>query len=214
CYLIDVGVESGNEEIRMKYCKRMMTNEQMINAFSWFHKYDFTTMTYNIVGLPYETLAKTLETIKLNVQLNPDKVIPNIFYPYPHTVLADIASKCGTFPDVIPADMKVPFYQKDYPPHEVLYASNFFHKYIKRYKRCAKYRPRWLGKLFEKMYDRRFTSKLVPRKFLNWQYDLRHRAILRTKRFVIRKMPKLYLFLRRKRNRIKDNNEAKETKES
>ena len=209
CYLIDVGVESGNEEIRMKYCKRMMTNEQMINAFSWFHKYDFTTMTYNIVGLPHETLAKTLETIKLNVQLNPDKVIPNIFYPYPHTVLADIARKCGTFPDVIPADMKVPFYQEDYPPHEVLYASNFFHKYIKRYKRCAKYRPRWLGKMFEKMYDRRFTSKLVPRKFLNWQYDLRHRAILRTKRFVIRKMPKLYLFLRRKRNRIKENGEAK-----
>ena len=158
-------------------------------------------MTYNIVGLPYETLEKTLKTIKLNVKLNPDKVIPNIFYPYPHTVLADIAREAGEVPEVISADVKVPFYQENYPPHQVLYASNFFLKYIKRYKRCAKY-PKWLGRMFERMYDRRFVSRWVPRKFLNWQYDLRHRLVLRTKRFVIRRMPKFYVFLRRKRNKI------------
>ena len=56
-----------------------MSDEQIINSFKWFKKYDIPTLTYNIVGLPYEDLHTCLKTIKLNAKINPDRMIPNIF---------------------------------------------------------------------------------------------------------------------------------------
>jgi len=201
CYLIDVGVESGDYEIRTKYLKRMMTDEQMINAFSWFHKYNITSLTYNIVGLPYEDLRKALKTIKLNVKLNPNKIIPNIFYPYPMTVLHNIAKEAGFVPDVIPADCRVPLKQKNFKEHEVLYAANYFMKYVKRYKRCEKL-PRFIGKPLEKYYDFVFTGPLTPRKFLVWWSDQKAKIYRFAKNFMINKTPSLYLKLRDKRHKI------------
>ena len=198
CYLIDVGVESGDYEIRSKYLKRMMTDEQMINAFSWFHKYNITSLTYNIVGLPHENLSKALKTIKLNVKLNPDKIIPNIFYPYPMTVLHDIAKESGFVPDVIPADCRVPLRQDGFKEHEVLYAANYFMKYIKRYKRCEKL-PKFIGKPLEKYYDFVFTGPLTPRKFLVWWSDWKSARYKNLKSFVRNRSPKLYLALRNRK---------------
>jgi len=198
CYLIDVGVESGDYEIRTKYLKRMMTDEQMINAFSWFHKYGITSLTYNIVGLPHENLAKALKTIKLNVKLNPDKIIPNIFYPYPMTVLHDIAKDAGFVPDVIPADCRVPLKQDGFKEHEVLYAANYFMKYIKRYKRCEKL-PKFIGKPLEKYYDFVFTGPLTPRKFLVWWSDRKSGIVKSLKSLLRNKTPGLYLSLRNRR---------------
>ena len=83
CYMIDIGLENGNEEFRRKYLHRNMKNDHMIQVSKWFRKYKITALTYNIVGLPYETLELSLETVKLNAKLDVDKVIPNIFYPYP-----------------------------------------------------------------------------------------------------------------------------------
>jgi radical SAM superfamily enzyme YgiQ (UPF0313 family) len=198
CYLIDVGVESGDYEIRTKYLKRMTTDEQMINAFSWFHKYGITALSYNIVGLPHENLAKALKTIKLNVKLNPDKIIPNIFYPYPMTELHDIAQKAGFLPDVIPADCRVPLVQEGFKEHEVLYTASYFMKYIKRYRRCEKM-PRFIGKPLEKYYDFVFTGPLTPRKFLVGWADMKSRVYKKLRSFLINKTPKLYLALRNRR---------------
>ena len=205
CYLIDVGVETGDYELRTKYLKRMMTDGQMINAFAWFHKYGITTLTYNIIGLPHENLAKTLKTIKLNVKLNPDKIIPNIFYPYPMTVLHDIAKEAGFVPDVIPADCRAPLKQAGFKEHEVLYAANFFMKYIKRYKRCGKL-PKFIGKPLEKYYDFVFTGPLTPRRFLVWYSDRKTNVYKRLKNILVNKTPRLYLALRnRKLKNIRKN---------
>ena len=198
CYLIDVGVESGDYEIRAKYLKRVVTDEQMINAFSWLHKYGITALTYNIVGLPYENLSLALKTIKLNVKLDPDKIIPNIFYPYPMTVLHDIAKEAGFVPDEIPSDCRVPLKQKGFKEHEVLYAANYFMKYIKRYKRCNKL-PKFIGRPLEKYYDFVFTGPLTPRRFLVWWSDRKAAMYKWLKGFVKNRSPKLYLKLRNKR---------------
>lgn len=195
CYLIDVGVESGDYEIRTKYLRRMMTDEQMINAFSWFHKYKITSLTYNILGLPHEDLHKALKTIKLNAKLNPDRIIPNIFYPYPMTVLRDIAAKAGYLPDVIPPNARVPLKQEHFPEHEVLFAASYFMYYIKRYKNIDKW-PKFLRQSREKWLDFCFTGPLTPRRFLVWVYDVKENVLLRAKRLVRNHMPKLYLKLR------------------
>lgn len=199
CYMIDVGVESGDEEIRRKYLRRMMTDEQMKNAFSWFRKYGITSLTYNIVGLPHEDLHKALKTVKLNVDLNADRVIPNIFYPYPMTVLHDIAKEAGFVPDVIPPDTKVALKQENFPEHEVLFASNYFLHFLKSYKRARKM-PKWLGKRYEKWLDRVFVSKYTPRKFLNFCSDVKSGFVAGIKRFLVTKMPNFYVWLRRVKN--------------
>jgi radical SAM superfamily enzyme YgiQ (UPF0313 family) len=105
CYMIDIGLENGNEEFRKKYLHRAMKNEHMIDVAKWFKKYKITTLTYNIVGLPHETLELSLETVKLNARLSVDKVIPNIFYPYPMTILEKTARDAGFIdPAVDPND--------------------------------------------------------------------------------------------------------------
>ncbi len=208
CYMIDVGVETGDDALRKKYLKRMMNNEQMKNAFSWFHKHNITSMTYNIVGLPYEDLTLALSTIKLNVELNPDKVIPNIFYPYPMTILADIGRQAGFVPDVIPPGTRVPLKQEQFPEHEVLFAANYFMTFMKLYK-FARKMPKWLGGPLEKMYDKIFTGKYTPRKLLNALYDFRQNFIDGLKRFLINHFPKFYLGLRKMRVNRRKKKEAK-----
>ncbi len=201
CYLIDVGVESGDEEIRHKYLKRMMTDEQMIHAFSWFHKYGITSLTYNIVGLPFEDLHKALKTIKLNVKLNPDKVIPNIFYPYPMTILADIARKAGFVPDVIEPGTKVPLKQEQFPEHEVLFASYYFLTFLRLYRFAGKL-PGALGRGFSRMCDGVFVGRLTPRKALVKLYEGADRCNKGLRRTVSKRLPGVYMWLRRRRNKI------------
>ena len=38
-YTVDMGLESGDQEMRFKYLKRYQTNEMIINCSNWFHKY-------------------------------------------------------------------------------------------------------------------------------------------------------------------------------
>ncbi len=211
CYLIDVGVETGNDHLRNRYLKRGMNNEQMIKAFSWFHKHNIRTLTYNIVGLPHENLKLALETVKINVDLNPDSVIPNIFYPYPMTNLAAIAKKAGFVPDVIPPGTKVPLVQKDFPEHQVLFVANYFMSFIRAYK-FARRLPSPLSKWYEKYLDFVFTGPLTPRKLWNLVYDIRMALYNALKRFIIEKTPKFYLWLKKRRIKKREKKNAKSEK--
>ena len=86
-YTIDMGLESGDQETRYKLLKRFHTDEMLINCSKWFKKYGIEQLTYNIIGLPYEDIHKALKTIKLNAKMESDRMIPNIFYPYPIVLL-------------------------------------------------------------------------------------------------------------------------------
>ncbi len=194
CYTIDIGVESGDYEIRTKYLKRIMSDEMMINASEWFHKYGITVLTYNIVGLPYENLQRALKTIKLNARLKSDRVIANIFYPYPMTVLHDIAKEAGFVPDVILNDCRVPLKQKQFPEHEVLFTANFFMYFVKRY-RWAFTHGR-IGSVYARWLDFVFTGPLTPRHLLVRFSDLSENTRKLLKRFLINNFPKIYLSIR------------------
>lgn len=197
CYTIDIGVESGDYEIRTKYLKRIMTDEMMINASEWFHRHGITVLTYNIVGLPYEDLHRALKTIKLNARLKSDRIIPNIFYPYPMTVLHDIAKEAGFVPDVIAPDCRVPLKQKQFPEHEVLFTTNFFMYYVKRYKWAFSHGS--IGRVYERWLDFWFTGPLTPRRFLVFVSDIMENTKKALKRILINHLPKLYLSLRNRR---------------
>ena len=201
CYTIDIGLESGNKEIRKKYLRRYTTDEQMINSSNWFNKYKITVLTYNILGLPYEDLHKALETVKLNAKLKSDQMIPNIFYPYPMTKLKEIAEEAGFLRDITPKT-KVYLKQPQFPDHHVLFAANYFGFYVRLYQWCFK-RETKFRKLVERILDFTFTGPLTPRRTLVLLYSVKDNIIVRLKHILINRFPKFFLFLRNKKNRIK-----------
>ena len=199
-YTIDMGLESGDQEMRFKYLKRYQTDEMIINCSNWFHKYGIAQLTYNIIGLPFEDIHKALKTIKLNARIKSDRVIPNIFYPYPGTVLYDISKEAGFIPDDLDAKRRVPLVQPQFPEVEVLYIEAYFMHFVKRYK-WAFAMPRWLGKPYEKWLDHRVTGKYIPRKFYVWLHDGYTSVRNKLKDFLVHHLPKLYLKLRMLKHR-------------
>lgn len=198
CYLIEVGVESGDYEIRTKYLHRYMTDEQMINAFNWFHKYHITGLAYNIIGLPYEDLSKALKTVKLNARLKSDRAIPNIFTPYPMTVLADIARKAGQVPDTIDAKKRVFLIQKQFPAYQVLFVRDYFLYYIKRYKKAFAMGGK-KGERYEKWLDFWFLGPLTPRRTMVFLSDVKEHTWIFMKNIGRTLLPSLYTKLRDKK---------------
>ncbi len=196
CYTIDMGLESGDQEMRFKYLKRYMTDEMIINCSKWFHKYGIAQLTYNIIGLPYEDKYRALKTIKLNAKAGADRVIPNIFYPYPGTKLYDIAMEGGFIPEGgVSPDARVPLVQPQFPEHEVLYLQAYFAHFVRRYK-WAYAMPEWLGKPYEKWLDARATGKHVPYKLLVKLHDGYSKVRNWLKNLLIDHLPKVYMKLR------------------
>lgn len=204
CYTIDMGLESGDQEMRFKYLKRYQTDEMMINCSKWFHKYGIAQLTYNIIGLPHEDIHKALKTIKLNAKMKSDRVIPNIFYPYPGTKLYETAKEAGYLPDVISPDCRVPLKQEQFPEEQVLFIEAYFYHFVKRYK-WAYSMPSWLGKLYEKNLDFRVTSKFVPYKAYVFLHDVYAKIRNFFKDTLIDHMPKLYIKLRKMKHKKKAN---------
>jgi len=52
-----------------------------------------TTHAYNIIGIPHETPAAILDTIKLNAAIGVDVTHVSIYQPYPGTRLAEVCQK-------------------------------------------------------------------------------------------------------------------------
>jgi radical SAM superfamily enzyme YgiQ (UPF0313 family) len=197
CYMIDIGLESGNEEFRQKYLHRAMKNQHMINVAEWFKKYKITTLTYNIVGLPYETLELSLETVKLNARLSVDKVIPNIFYPYPMTILAKTAEDAGFIDKSVSPNDPVQLRMPQYPKYDILYMAFNFNRLVKKYRAIYALPPEKAAKREAKL-DKKITSRNYPRKLLYKTAKFKEDTFIKVKRLIKKFSPKLFIFLKNK----------------
>lgn len=99
CFEVSMGVESGDEELRQEVLNRKMSDEEIIRAFELCQKHGIKTVSYNMVGLPSEDMAKILKTVKLNAVIKPDNLQVSIFYPYPHTKLYELSKRQGFLTD-------------------------------------------------------------------------------------------------------------------
>ncbi|MEM2914332.1 MAG: radical SAM protein, partial [Candidatus Bathyarchaeia archaeon] len=70
-YMINIGLESGDEHIRRDVMKRNMTNKQIKQVFEWAKKLDLITRDFNIVGTPGETWKTVKKTVTLNRKVMP-----------------------------------------------------------------------------------------------------------------------------------------------
>jgi len=95
CRRVMVGLESGNEYIRNKLLLRALKADDMITAFHRFKEVGIETVSFNMVGLPEETPAAVLETVKLNAESQVTAPQVSIFYPFPGTSLAKYCEEKG-----------------------------------------------------------------------------------------------------------------------
>lgn len=99
CLSIDFGVETGNEWLRKHILNRKHSNKKIKEAFNLTKKYRIKNFSFNIVGLPFETKEMARDTLKLNLELQPNFGKIFYFYPYPGTRLHQLCIEYGLLLD-------------------------------------------------------------------------------------------------------------------
>ncbi|MDD5355148.1 MAG: radical SAM protein [Candidatus Omnitrophica bacterium] len=93
CRLIRVGIESGDEYIRNVILKKGITDNDIIKTFQLAKKYGIKSLSFNMLGLPFETEESIKKTIKLNQEIQPDFIALSYFRPYPGTDLYNLCKE-------------------------------------------------------------------------------------------------------------------------
>ncbi len=99
CHTIWFGIESGSESYRIASLERTMTNEQIIVAAENARKAGIRRLTFNIIGMPFETRAHMLETLELNKTISPEFFFFFPYIPLKGTPLYEIAEKASLLSD-------------------------------------------------------------------------------------------------------------------
>ena len=201
CYLVTIGLENGNEDFRVKYLQRSMKNDHIVNVSHMLKNAGIIVNSYNIIGLPYETLPLSLETVKLNARMHTDSIVISFFYPYPTTKLRQIAEDAGFLdPRVSPNDpvqLRMPGYLKS----DMFYIRYSFlrlmRKYRKLYQTCSgEELEQAVGKL-----DSIILGKSHPRRLIGAFRRQTHWVEVFVKRVASRYLPSVYKTLRRFRDK-------------
>jgi radical SAM superfamily enzyme YgiQ (UPF0313 family) len=115
CFCLRFGIESGNEILRNRILGKNITNDQIIKAASLLKKYKLKFLTYNMVGIPSETITNAYETVELNIKIKTDYPRCSILTPYPGTNIASEALKNNLL---------------EYSPEEILASSQQFQSIV------------------------------------------------------------------------------------
>ncbi|MFQ5981418.1 MAG: B12-binding domain-containing radical SAM protein [Candidatus Heimdallarchaeota archaeon] len=97
-FRVNIGLESGSEKIRKNILRRHYSNADIIRTIKQAKKYGLYVKTFNMIGLPGETLADFKKTIQVNRASLPDQMFLNMFCPYPGMDIFKIAKKMGSLP--------------------------------------------------------------------------------------------------------------------
>jgi anaerobic magnesium-protoporphyrin IX monomethyl ester cyclase len=172
CAQVSMGIESGNDYMRREVMLRNISRQKLIDSFSACKAEGIKVQSFNMVGLPFEDINMAFDTVKLNVELKPDKIQSSIFYPYPQTALYEVCRKQNFLTN---KTMDNYFDESvlclpDISARQIYFVKHYFTKMVKHYYSCRRL-PRWLGIPLEKMLDLIYKSELnaiiyiIQRKF-------------------------------------------------
>ena len=89
------GIESGDEAVRNGLLKKGVSDEDIHRTAGLLRKYSIRFRTYNMVGLPNETMEQALRTVRLNAEIGTDFPWCSIFRPFPGTELGRFVEEQG-----------------------------------------------------------------------------------------------------------------------
>ena len=103
---LDMGLESGNEDLRRRILNRNMSNADILRVAHLAHSVGLQVKTFNMVGLPEETEALHMDTVRLNQEIHPEVATLYVFEPDPGTELYHYCLEKGYLPtgDSVPDD--------------------------------------------------------------------------------------------------------------
>ena len=93
CSIVKFGVESGSERIRRRILQRRMKNEKIISAIETAHQYGLHTSIFLMIGLPDETRADVMATIRLMARARPGRYRWSFFFPFPGTKAYELSEQ-------------------------------------------------------------------------------------------------------------------------
>ena len=98
CYSIQIGVESGNNDI-LEGIGKAATIEDAMRAANLIRKHDMELHAFFMVGLPDETEETLQDTIRAMQQMHSCDILYSIFNPYPGTDIFDECRQRGLIDD-------------------------------------------------------------------------------------------------------------------
>lgn len=193
---VRMGVESGNERMTREVLKRHLSTADLRRAFALFRERGIERWSYNILGLPTETLPMALETARFNAEIAADLALAFIFYPYPGTELHRVCRERGflTTREYDHYQVGVTLTQPQFRESDILFVHRFFPGLIRLY-RAAGRLPGPLARPALAGLHAALAGPLLPRGLLVSAHDgykrLRHRVGER----LIPRAPGLYRLL-------------------
>lgn len=110
CLSIGLGLETGNNEIRLKYLKRPMSEKKFLEAVKIIKDYGIRITSFNMMGMPTETREMVHQTIALNKKTKVDLADMSIMFPFPGTEMYDICQSKGYIPNDFE---KIPYFRNE-----------------------------------------------------------------------------------------------------
>jgi len=98
CYFIQIGIESGNNEI-LKKMRKHITIEEAITACRIVKKQGLNLQLFFMVGYPHETEETLMDTVRVMKKIKCDVLIYSIFIPYPGTEAFEFCKEKGLIDD-------------------------------------------------------------------------------------------------------------------
>jgi radical SAM superfamily enzyme YgiQ (UPF0313 family) len=147
CFLIQIGIESGNNEILRKMRKNI-TIEEAYEAARTIKRYGIQLQAFFIIGFPQETEQSLNDTVRAMKEIDCDVLAYSIFTPYPGTEAFRFCKENGS----IREDYDVSLYNLQSP-------ESYFCMHI------PKDRFRVLASKIERMVDRKNKMGRIKRIF-------------------------------------------------
>jgi radical SAM superfamily enzyme YgiQ (UPF0313 family) len=106
------GLESGNEHLRKTLLKKTFSNQTALDGARMLRRHKIRFGTFNMLGLPDETLQNAFETVAMNITMQTDYPWCSIVQPYPNTELHRIACSKNLIDARRPLEFPISFFRK------------------------------------------------------------------------------------------------------
>lgn len=99
CSVVSFAIECGLEDTRTLVFNKPITNQEIHRAAELLYKNKLPFLTFNMVGLPDETIEDIYKTVELNQEIHTTYPWCSILQPYPGTQIAQYMKERGFIDD-------------------------------------------------------------------------------------------------------------------
>jgi anaerobic magnesium-protoporphyrin IX monomethyl ester cyclase len=95
CHTLKMGFETADQKLNNEVLKKDVTIEGLENAVRLFQKYGIKIQTFNLIGIPGESIDNAINTMKWNAKWKIDFARVSFVQPFPMTGIEDYAKEHG-----------------------------------------------------------------------------------------------------------------------